>query len=834
MPENIRGEARLTITDLSGAVLDVIEDSMPSSKRLLQAFQAQQTQSIGNQGGSVQVDNALGRTAAWTPGCSIKLEARLPGSQGDYSPILDGYLDTPEDSPGTEDPFATFQIAGWMDHLDLATIEAEQTYDAAVAWTTAAGDLIDKSTLGSGYARSITADAALIGSSGLTVPAETSLRQALEIVRAGLNQGTDKWELTVEKVAGAKTIRLFKRASTVQRTIYRRDLYPESKRRRGSLREVANKVRVVGDTVSKAIQDKTTLTHTAYARLDASTKRLSHPFTAPDSPLYGVSLYAARSKIADPPTLTGIVARNSDNVGRTSESCTRRMSALRNVNGCTTPDLVDDKDTTNNGGTYNGAGDGVYREYVVWDAGVGKSVYAAHLFGSTSAANAGWSWKLQGSSDDSIWTDLTGVVASATAYAEKTITGSAGPWRYLRIVAQRNSTGISIGMSEVCILEYQNTAADSSAPGLALEEHVASTLGRVATTGASLKEAIELDLRSLQSVAKIAVKHQESTSSSLLTFPIQVSADGSTWIDVGNLPSTSALVIDTILIEEIDVRYIRVLVDDDRAAASVNINCDTHHFATYYQVPLAEGTFRHGGRKSSALLGDSMKGSTIAWDVSALVTTPGTLEQRTYPTPRLAVVAGRDYWVSFSVNSGSTTSYWDLSYGTSTGAVDALQSTDSGTTWTPVATDAVLRMRLEFNHSELVGTAEDAASQATYANFITNGILKAAYTDLALKSQAAVDAKAAMIVNRNKGLNAVYFLVIQGDPTLVVGQRVTLADDGAEALGAGAAAIDLDVVEVRQVGAADRYVTMLTCGEHLFSESDVSTVVASISNQRRI
>ncbi len=837
MPTDRQGEFRITRTALGGAADASIEEATHKKQRQILELSLRSTQSIGNQNGQLLLKNYGGRFDAWKSGDGIKVEGRLFGAS-DYLSTFDGFLGAPDFSPDVQDPVVRVPIIGWSTIMDRVNLAAEKIY-VDTAWTSIADDLIT-TVLGAGYARSITADASV--AARVVVPEGMSLRQALEIVRSGLNVGTDKWEHLIEVVAGVKTYRLFKRASTIQRTIRRRDLYPESRRNKGSVLEVINKVKVIGATISKAVIDKTTITKTNSRRLDASTKRLAYPFTAPDTPLYGVSWTGARSKVADPPSLTGYVARSSDNLDMLARGYMYRRSSLIISDAVDTPGNMVDNDVSSKA-LYNGTAiDGTVREVATWDFGAAVSVQSWLLIARCAPVQAGdTTMVLQSSPDNSAWTTRASQIIQEAA---ETLPPPANYYtyshfaavseRYWRLAVSTTSGSVAtLAVYETDIYPWRNEATTPTFRGGILRRGLSSATEDtdVATTGAAETELARFDLITARAIAKIAFTHTESSASSLLNLLIQRSDDGSAWTDLAILSSTTSTVTDTIYVEEADFRYLRALVDDDRSGGSASITVNGRVLEAF-----VHGAIPYPGTTpvdQVPLTGDEMTGSSVSWDVSSLVTTPGTVEQRTYPTPRLALMVGRAYFFVLSPAAGSTTSYWDVDYGTESGAIDSLSSTDSGATWTAIAADAVLRFRLEFNNSELIGEAEDAASQATYASLVPGGVLFASYVDPSLQTQAAVDAEAQMIINRNKNTQQVGVLVIPGDPSLVVGSRVTLAADAAEVLGYGSVAQDIDVVEVHHQPEAGRYRTTLIVNEHFQDVENATGVIASVANQRR-
>lgn len=815
-------DVRVTRTPLGGSPDAAIVEEVGLGVGTVRRVGVRLSQTVGSQEGDIVVANPGGARNAWASGDGLKVEARRFGD-ATWTTLLDGYLGAPAYEPGVVHPSLSAPLRGWTTLLDMVHTSTDLEY-LDTAYTTIADDLVTQ-VLGAGFSRSITTDAAT--ATRLVIPAGVTLRQALDMVRAGLNTGTTRWEHLVEIVSGAKQYRLYKRSTTPQATFEAVDLLPGSTRVKPDVAEVINDVRILGDVVPHAVTDKTGTTKVGTTRLDATGDQVAQPFTATTTPLYGVSFQADRSRTTDPPTLRGWVQRNSDNKDRLGASLVQGTSLRLRSGSLSSPDNAHDaNNATSAQTTYTD--DDTYRELLAFDLGASPETVRAVLFRSNAVAGHTLQWRSHTSDN----------FAAATVRDTYTAGSGGVQFTYLSDVTARywflagkKTAGIgALNIEEVKLLRYQNAATDPTGPKNVHDEDTA-TSATVATTGAQTKEVARFDFASAQPYAKVAVRHSESSAPSDLTLLVQSSDNGSTWTTLALMTATTSPVLDTSVLEPLSKRYFRVVVQDDRSGGSASITTTVTQVELYWhKTTIAEG--------DRPLLADQVKGSLVTWAAENLVPTPGIIEERTYPTPRLALVTGAGYWLVFKGDTGvSTSSWWELDHGTESGVIDALTSTDSGTTWASIATDAVLLHMLRFNNAELVGTAADATSKTTYASFVPGGVLAASVKSPVLQTQDAVDKEAASLLARRKNGAERYVLVVPFDPTLVPGQPVTLTLEAAQVLGL-AAETDVDVVEVRhdvEPGVqVDGAVSRLVCGEHFPSMESMTAELAALASQRRI
>lgn len=807
------------------------EASHRSVGRRIMALDVRNPQTVGNQEARVRLANEAGRYNEWRQGDFIHVKARPFGAE--YAQVFDGFIDDVAFSPGLEHPSIEVALSGWNVLLDLVSIPTETTYEGT-AWTTMADNLVTLA-MGADWPRTITSDA---GTTVKTViPAGMSLRQALKVCRDGLNQGANKWEVDVNVGAdGQRTVRLYKRSATVQRTVRLRDLYVEGTgRRMGGIQEVMNRGKLVGGEYSRTVIDKTGLTRTGMVLLDQTSDRAAYPFVAPDTPLRSVAFYAKRSKFADPPTLLGSVARNSDGKDVVGDGALwfvtpTSSSQVSNPNNATDDDYATFATLTN-------PNDDAWYDTVVYD--LGATPPAVNLVkvgvGGSNVAGATVHGEVMWSDDGAAYTS-----EYAYDYPQKTTTtdydivfhapAATRTHRYWKIRSKRDSAGTRQGrIHEFDLLVAKNTSTDAAEPyGVQRDEDLTThgvTNSTVVTTGAVQEVLAAFNFGAPVAAAKFVLKHTESSASSLVNLIVQRSANGSTWTDIAYLPSTTATVEDTAFLEEGSFQHLRVIVDDARTGGSAAFTTTGIHLHLVLQTP-----FNADDSYNAPLLGDAMVGSEVTWDITSLVTSPGVLEDRAYPTPRLALTVGGAYYFVLAVGGGSTLSYWEIDYGTETGVEDSIVSTDTGATWADIATDAALKVRLGFGTPNLEATVNDTASQATYADLVPGGILQGTFIDLSLTTQDMVDTAAATLVKRRASPVQRIQLAIPGETVTLPGSRITLALDAAEALGLSAAT-DLDVVETALEFRGEALVLILTCNDH---DVGADEVVASTANQRRI
>jgi hypothetical protein len=798
MPRKYPVSIEVTYTPLAGGASTVITEEAGRPLHRIRRCTVFQTQSIGDQGALLELHNVGWPYNSWESGGIIRIRAK-PLNRADWILATEGYVGELK-QPAGHRPVLQVPVLGPNAVLDSIVLTEDVTFTDA-AWTTMYDTLC--TTYLTGYTRTITADAA---TGTATFLAGTRLREALDRIRRSLIAATGQfWEHLASKNGATREIRLFKRATTVQATIRAADLLKGTERSKGSWVDVVNKCTVFGATVPKKVRDETGLAKAGTVRLDNVLDLAAQPFVALDTPLYSHTLFADRSTGEDPPSLAGKVARNSDNLSVITEAIAKRYNAqeLRRFAG-TSAIPTDD----------------VYREFIAWDLGAGNAQAAAGIIvASWSASNVNPDWKVQGSNDDSSWTDVCAEVAGIGGNQTATVT-SPTAYRYWRLL-YKHSTLISASLRELRLNGYANLATDPATPS-DIQRRTAITL---ATTGAQTKEFARFDFGTARAVAKCAVQHSHGTTNTLRYLLVQVSADGSTWRDIGVLKSTTSTVIDTFYVESGDWRYLRCIVQDDRAGGSASVNSTVHYLEVYWHLSY----WVINGRDTEALAGDAMRGSAWTWGVGNLVQHPALLEKQTWPAPRLGLVAGRFYHHIYTPQAGaSSTSWWELDYGVNAaGPAPAKKSTDGGATWTTVEANAQFLHRTEFNNSQLSGTSEDAASQAKYANLVPGGILYRSLVDPSLMTQDLVDRAAAALVKARGDVKDRLTLVIPLNPGITVGSRVTVDQDCLVPLGTSG---DFDVLEHR-LELTRSGTSTLILNDHPARATDADVLIASVATR---
>lgn len=458
----------------------------------------------------------------------------------------------------------------------------------------------------------------------------------------------------------------------------------------------------------------------------------------------------------------------------------------RTKTGLTNPERIWDHSVANFASVQCTTGD-VNVEVIAWDLGAGNSRYASAVYASIVTGLSNASFKVWGSNDDAAWTDLGTFAASGF-----TILASAplGPYRYYKVTHTCVGSTSGNNISEILLLEWDNLTATSTNPNN-VDSDLDGTATSVSTTGGgTTTEIAKWDFLTAKPWAKLQMNHQETAAEPLITVRLQRSSDGAAWTDIAILATTASLVTDNIYLEEPDFRYLRVVTQDDRAGASAARTTNVYYVWAYEQTAAF----------TQPLAGDTLRGSGWTWSVSSMVAHPAAFEEATWPAPRLALTIGRSYWFEYQPQSGaSNVSYWELDYvkdpaSTLGGGGVALVSSNSGTSWSPFLAYGQLKHETAFNNHQLVGEAEDAASQATYANFVPGGILYGGLSDQALITQDMVDKEAAALVAGRKDIKQRLQYVVALNPALATGAPVTLSADNLQPLGTSG---DLDVVEAQ-------------------------------------
>lgn len=773
------------------------------------------TQSVGDQTANLVLDNVGGPFDAWTSAAIVGVYVQRPRDTS-YQLLVEGFVQEPLHEPGAR-PQRSFSLVGLNSVLDLISLSADVSFAAGSTYTTAFDTLC--STYLSGYTRTITSDASTMATA-TTFLKGTKLREALDFLRRALLAATgSKWEYTVTSTgSGAtKTITLFKRGTSSQATYSWSDALEGTKLSLGSAWDVVNRAIVNGATVPSKTTDESGLTHVGYSRIDSNLKYVAQPFVAVDTPLYSHAVWMDRSSGKDPPTLSGVVVRNSDNIDRLGRGIGSRATLLRSDAGWSTPgNMIDGNTSTNSSGAYTSVTD---KELVVYDLGVGVSESLAVVTHVETAVNALITFKIWGSTDDSSYTSLCSWTSSTTITATVPAGAPVGPYRYYKLTV--TTTGpLSPGIKELHLHAYDNSTASTNPRNL-LMDWDGGGVTTVTTAFGTTTEIARFDLRSAQPVVKLVVKHTEGSANGSVTVRWQRSSDASTWFDVSISASTTSNVVDNFYLDEADFRYLRLVAQDDRTSgAGILVSVD--YVQAYYQT----------ASWGSPLAGDAMRGSSWSWSVSNLVSHPALVEATTFPAPRLALQLNRLYWCVYNASGAIATSYWDMDYGTDSGGpTAAVASADGGVTWAAIAANAQLRHVTAFNNHQLTSQQDDASSQATYANFVPNGILVASLTDLALVTQDMVDAEAKQLIKARPSTQKKGVLVVPLNPALTVGNPVTL--DASFGFPYGSTTGDLDVVEVVHdlVGGAGQR-TALFLNDH--PGGDAVARLAALSTKRTV
>jgi hypothetical protein len=818
---------KITRTPLAGGGATVIEEAFGRPARRVRHCTANLTQSVGNQSADLELDNTGGPYDAWASGDVIRVEAKRPGD-ATYTLVVEGFAGEPQILVRHR-PILRLPVIGLNAILDLVTIPTETSF-SATAWTTIYDTLC--TTYLPGYTRTITSDAT---TGTITFPAGMRLREALDLIRRSLVAATSqRWETLVVKDASTKEIRLYKRAATVQATLRAKDLLEGTTRSKGSAFNLVNKANVYGATVPSVTKQWGGGTFYGATRLDSTSKVAAIGFNADDTPLYAHTVHANRSGSKDPPSLSGVVARSSDNVDRVGYSVFRRRDGvtptiIRNatLNSGALANLDDHDEATVAAWTL--ASTDVNREIIVWDLGSGKSAYAYYFYHKASAANANVTWKLWGSNDDSTYTQLASVAQSNTR-SYTTCTGApAGPYRYYKLT-ETSTVNVTASLQELYLVEFGQLATDPTNSPYIISDNTGAANHTVSTTGAATKELYRTDFVTARAVVKLVVKHTESLANASLTLRWQRSSNGSTWIDVALFASTISNVVDTIYLDgEGDFRYLRLIVQDDRAGGSAAITTTGDYVYAYF----------HSSTEIEPMAGDAMRGSSWTWTVNNLVEHNDSvfsfknMEEQTWPAPRLALTVGRAYFFVYTPGSGaSATSWWELGYGSDEGFgyhPAGLLSTDAGVTWGAGVSGlgGAFSHVVKYNNHQLTSESNDAASQTKYANFVPSGILYGSIQDASFLTQDIVDKIAAALIKVRADVTDSYSIPTKLLLEVTPGNRVTLHSDVAWLLGTSG---DFDVLEHRMT-LTGKASSTFTLNDRPARATDADLLVASVASR---
>jgi hypothetical protein len=647
----------------AGEILALAADTpnrrpLSSFNRILDC-RATLTQSIGDQAAELALDNTGGLFNAIESGGIVRLEVqRLQDAALTF--LVEGYVGEPRVKISQTRPVLRVPVIGLNSILDL--LELSQDHDFQAMAYTSMFDTLCTAYL-TGYTRTITADAA---AGTMKFPKGMKLREALDMIRRALNAATtpSKWEMLALKDGATREIRLFKRGAVNQATLSFHEAREGTDLSKGSAYHVVNRSTVRGAIVPSQTIDKTGLAAAGQVLLNAIADWASQPFVALDTPLYSHTVAGDRSSGRDPPSLSGLVARNSDNLSLVTEAIglrygaaeTRRWAGLKgnlqelwNYNNST--DGIGQSNTPN-----AIPADSVFREYIAWDNGV--AVACRYIFCAWSGSNSSADWKVQGSNDDAAWTDLMVAPGSVGTNQTPAVTDTTA-YRYHRLLYKTSSLAVGVTLRELRLYEWTNLATDPATPQALLQR---TSPGGISQAFGTTKEFYRVDLGAAKAVIKAVWSHSSSSSSIQVENVIQKSSNGVDWIDIGVVTSTSSTVIDNFYFDgEGDFRYLRFIVRDSRTSGA-NITQTTNYIEVFQHIQA--WSVGPAARRTSALAGDSMRGSAWSWTVNNMVAHPALMEETSWAVPRLALTVGRYYWFLYAPQTGaSSTSYWLLDYG---------------------------------------------------------------------------------------------------------------------------------------------------------------------------
>lgn len=814
----------------ANGALTYIEELRHHGPRRVVGLRGKKTQSIGLDEFTLEVqdDRALSYKS-WAKGDEVKIEVEKP--DGTYQEEFVGIVDR-RIQRGVTHPTMVFPLLGYD------TLALEETHiNADVAFEGVSTDAVLNS-LASTYLSGW--DTSGVAYTGVNVTRfEAKKGEKLGVVFARLRKQTiagtgNLWELRALKEGGTRKLKFYQRDTAVQNTARPLDVDdlfedPEPQLLTGSFLELATRVTVHGATVPSLTVDKTGLTKAGSVILDATGDLVAFPFEGKDTVLSSVAPRGARSLINDPPTLAGYVMRNSDNVdlfGPGANLATRGATVVRTHADITNPNNMDDE----NDGTAAGLGatfinQAVYEEVRVWDLQQAQYNNGFYVKMDAPAANQNFKWEGADSASGP-WTlmhEETGVGGSTEI---RKYFSTPATKRYVRLLWKNTHATSNANIYEAQVIRYKNASAAVSSPVNAHDGSDSTTSDVTTTGGGSVTELFRVDLGDVsgQVLAQVKVRHNEGTADAQKTLAWQYSDDGSTWTDEAQFASVGSVSTATITIVQPAHRHWRLIAKDNRPGGSPGHS---------WQVNFVKG-YRHTSAWGSPLIGDKVRGSDLSWVADNLASSPGTLEEKAYPQPRLAITQDAKYWFALAPGSGvSLTSYWEVYYGTEASYLTAAKlSTDSGATWSNIAANAVVLAKLEYNEAQLSHTENDTTEQAKYATLVQNGVLTLAELNEALTTKEAVEREAKAKLTRLKNPADAARITVPLDVSIVVGKRYRWAARLAERFGYAAATKDWDVVEVHPDYLAG--VMQLVLGEHFPAPSHGLERLKDVTSQGRM
>jgi hypothetical protein len=608
----------------------------------------------------------------WATGDSLKVEV-IPNQEASWTTVLDGCIGPIKYGPNNGRPVVDITLRSWSVLLDLVSLPTELRYENAALTTIA--DSIITAALGAGFARSITSDAAAI--TNFVAPQGMKLREALDLARRALNAGADKWEHGITKVAGVKTYQLYKRSSTVVKTVKNDDLLDGSEQEKGDIAEVVNSAVIVGAQVPTNILDIRSPAGAYYAtiRPGATTDRIAQPFAALDSPLSSATFMASKSIAAQPPNIQLGVARDSNNIDLLTHGMAEGLpTRLRIEAGSPLTGILgaNDLDATPSSVT----------DSVNIGAGVTQDILRLNLTGRGSTGFGGAAFVLKGSwGSNIVWRikKSSDGISYGSAIAADYVTGTTNRiWlqsldNYVILEAQNTGgTTQTVQVQQFDAGMWPNAATAVTQPYLA-SDYDDATGPSTTVTGAvavAIYDNPALHPRyASQSLAqgqpiwpiKMSVRHQVTVADANLNLVVQYTTDGGvSWHDLAILPSSTSAVTDTFFPIPLEVRGLRILVYDQRASGSSSSNVTLYNFRVWVQNP-GFNAFNEAEPQVQPFPTDLLQGSTATLDGGALTEQSGTLKETTYDAPNLAIVSDLYYWLVLQLLAGATTSsYWDI------------------------------------------------------------------------------------------------------------------------------------------------------------------------------
>jgi len=764
----------------------VLEESLDTPGGGLIALSVDMPQSVGQQSANVSLRNRGGKFNDWASGQVVRFEAKK-ATDSAYGLLLEGIVDQPV-FPGGLQPTMSCKTTGLLGLLDVAQLSADVKFQDT-AYTTIFTTLAKR--FFPGYTLSVTTDASFPGN--VTFQSGMKVRDALDWCRRGLTYATgNRWEMDVTRdgSTGAKTLSLYVRATTVTRTLGVKDCIGVPVRYAGAMSDIVNRVQVYGATGPASMLDYTKPRVTASTSYVPNNETVASAFVAQAGGLTGWAPYLDRFTYANPqPTITGYLARNSDNQNVISRGIQSRATILRN------PIAL--------GANFTTAADNVFHEVIVYDFGttrygVNGPCIQTILFAIASTLTGGTDvWEFSYSNDDITYTVATTFTnpAGATTQFGTLASNPDAQGRYWRL-RYKNTAAETANVSYLELQRFKNLQTSGvTNPQAFLDNGVGTNTtmltapGSGQTTIALLQNLPGTDafLPRVLRLAKLQIQHSEANGT-VDTFYRFISY--STGIVIATLPASTTLVTDTIFFTPtMNLQYLQLCPVDNRASGS-NVTWTIQDLLAFEETPY------DASQVNQPLLGDQF-GGTTTWGSSNL-TPPAALNPfaqnasdgyealGTIGGGTTLTVAGSTYWYCLDVPQvvGRNNQAYTLLTTTKDATLQSLKRTIGGASWASIGgpTRRVMA-QLQFGSGRLQTTLDDVGSQAAFANILPHGRLVGSISDAVLQTADMVNSVGNALLSLRKVARDRIEVSIPGDSTKDVGNRVTLDQELAFTLG---------------------------------------------------